>query len=336
MVTTRDSRSAFVADSFGAIFEYALGTGSPRFEKKISFQTNGASPNQPPSPAEISPLGLALTPDGHYLVAAAGSGAVVFDVANIERRHSRSSSWVIGHFRSKGQEAIEVAVSPDGKYVFVTLEDSDDLAVFDLRAALRKGFHRSDLVGTVPLGVAPVGMALSPDGRYLYVTSEGRSEGTLTTLDISMAERSPSRSIVSTVDAGCSPVRVVATSTYVYVTARGSDSVLEFQAADLVDDPAAALLNEVQVGETPVGLALVEQDRALVVSDSDRFAAPGQGADLAFVSIGSGGSLQLEGYLSSGSFPRDMAASRNGRWLVVSNYLSSQVEIVDLSTLPHT
>ena len=103
--------------------------------------------------------------------------------------------------------------------MFVSLEDTDQLAVFNLKKAERSGFGSADLVGYVPTGVAPVGMAISPNGRYLYATSEASTqtgtEGTLTTIDLRRADEQPSRSVVSTVWAGCSPVRVVATGSSV-------------------------------------------------------------------------------------------------------------------------
>jgi DNA-binding beta-propeller fold protein YncE len=120
------------------------------------------------------PLGLSLTPDGRYLVAAEGSGAAVLSVARIENTKVPSSQWAVGTFSSRGQGAIEAAVSADGRFVFVSLEDSNELAVFNLGRAARLGFGRSDLVGYVPMGVAPVGMAISADGRYLFAHLRGR------------------------------------------------------------------------------------------------------------------------------------------------------------------
>jgi DNA-binding beta-propeller fold protein YncE len=336
VAVSANSKTAYVADSSGAVYLYALGSGAPTVDRVDSFRVKSVD-GIPPQPG-ISPVGLALTPDNHYLIAAAQTGAVIFNTAYLSQGHSGLPSWVTGTFQSHGQGAIEAAVSPGGDYVFVTLEDSDELAVFDLKRALARGFRPSDLVGMVPLGVAPVGIAVSPDGHYLYVTSEAASssqnEGTLTTINLARAETTPSRAVASTVSAGCSPVRVVATPTSVYVTARGSDAVLEFSAEGLIDDPAAAFRGDVRVGEAPVGLALVDRDRAIVVADSDRFAAPGAGANLAVVAVGGGGSMSLDGYMASGSFPRDMAVAPDGKTLVVSNFGSSQVESVDVSELP--
>jgi DNA-binding beta-propeller fold protein YncE len=74
--------------------------------------------------------GEAITPDGRFLLAAAGSGAVVVSVARAERGQPGS---VLGSLTSPGGAgAVEVAVSPDGRFAFVTLEDSGTMAVFNL------------------------------------------------------------------------------------------------------------------------------------------------------------------------------------------------------------
>src|ERR1039457_1282129 len=49
-----------------------------------------------------------------------------------------------------GGSAIEVAVSPDDRFAFVTLEYSAEIAVFDLNRALTRGFGPSDFVGHDP------------------------------------------------------------------------------------------------------------------------------------------------------------------------------------------
>jgi DNA-binding beta-propeller fold protein YncE len=334
---TADGRTGFVADASGAIVVYSLNGATPTLEEVDAFRTERSGQAAPPPFGGVSPLGLSLTPDGRYLVAAEGSGADVFSVAALERKGAPRFTWSVGQLRSGGQGAIETAVSADGRYVFVTLEDSNVMAVFDLGRALRRGFGPSDLVGTVPLGIAPVGMAIAPDGRRLYVTSEATAShqqvGTLTTVDLARAERRPAHAVISTVSAGCSPVRVAATDTSVYVTARGSDALLAYNAKDLVDDPASALDGEVQVGEAPVGVVLVDHDRSAVVADSDRFSTSGEGASLAVVTT-AGGGMALVGYVKAGSFPRDMAVDRQGNAVLVGNFSSGQLEGLDVQTLP--
>ena len=282
-------------------------------------------------------IGLAASPNGRDLVAAGGSGATVLSLVRMEQPSSPPSSWARGTLSSDGRDAIEAVVSPDDSTTFVTLEGSHEMAVFNLSRAERSGFGPPDLVGYVPLGQLPVGMAISPNGHYLYVTSETATpterEGTLTTIDLRRAEQEPSHSIISTVWAGCGPVRVVASGASVYVTARESDQVLQFSATDLASHAATALTAHVEVGAAPVGLSLVDHDRLLVVSDSNRFGL-GATSNLAVVSTNDTASLGLLGYVKAGGFPRDMAVSGDGKNLVVSNYGSGQVEDVLVATLP--
>jgi DNA-binding beta-propeller fold protein YncE len=285
--------------------------------------------------------GLALTPDGHHLLAATDSGAVVLDTAALE---SGSSGAVVGSLAApSGGGGIEVSVSPDGHFAFVTLEGSADLAVFDLQAALSAGFGTSHFVGTVPLQEAPVGMAISPDGRYLYATSEAagvgpRQQGTLSVISLSRAEVDPAHSVLAIVTAGCQAVRVVTTGngSVVWVTARASDPLLGFSAAKLLSDPAHALVATVAVGEAPVGLAVLRSGNLIVVANSNRFGTQGATASLSVVNVTTAlaGGPAVVGEITAGHFPRQFASEPNGRTLLVTNYDSGQLEAVDVSALP--
>ena len=290
-----------------------------------------------------TPQGEQLTNDGRYLLVADGSGAVVIDVARAE---DGAAGAVLGTLSSPaGRGAVEVAVSPDDRFAFVTLELSDSLAVFDLHKALASGFGPADFAGTVPLGTAPVGLAVSPDGRWIYATSESakgaataQAAGTVTVIGLRQAETRPADAVAGTVPAGCSPVRVVtsADGKVVWVTARGSDAVLGFSAAALRTDPGHALLARVQVGEAPVGLALSGDGQRLVVADSDRFSAKGATANLAVVNVKAAlaGRPALLGLIPAGAFPREMTVIPRTDTLLVTDYLAEQVQAVNLATAP--
>jgi DNA-binding beta-propeller fold protein YncE len=293
------------------------------------------------------PAGLTVTPDGRYLLAAVGSGAVVISVACAERG---AAGAVLGTLSTPGHgaqdgSAIEVAVSPDGQFAFVTLEYADQAVVFNLGDALRDGFSAARYVGSVPLGQAAVGLAISPDGRWLYATSEIAARatghpggpGTLTVIDLRRAESDPVSAVVATVDADCQPVRVItsADGSEVWVTARASDDLLCFSAARLAADPVHALVAIVRVGEAPVGLAAARGGALIVVADSNRFNTGGAVADLDVVNVAAAlaGRQAVAGHISSGSFPREMALLRDST-LLVSNYGSNQLEAVDTASVP--
>ncbi len=345
VTVTADGRWSFVAlTGSGSVGVFRVqGPGVPALARQVS--TGG------------QPLGEALTRDGRYLLVADGAGGAA--VISVSRAEHGEAGALLGTLSAPaGSGAVEVTPSPDGRFAFVSLEDSDQIAVFDLRQALTRGFGPSDFVGTIPAGVAPVGMAVSPDGRWLYATSEiapgaprpapagpgtGPSgvllaEGSLTVISLRRAETDPAGSIVSTVEAGCSPVRVITSADggVVWVTARESDRLLGFSAARLLTDPARSLVASVPVGEAPVGLALVDGGTRIVVADSNRFGAPGAASSLAVVNVAAALANRpaLAGYLPAGGFPREMALEPDGTTLLVANFSSQQLEAVGVAGLP--
>ena len=287
--------------------------------------------------------GVVLSPDSRLLLVADGeTGAVVVSVAAAE---SGANGAILGTLSGPGAQdggAIEVAVSPDGRYAFVSLESASQIAVFNLTAALAHGFGPGSYIGDIPTQIAPVGLAFAPDGRWLYSTSEARNSasqvGTLEVINVAQAESDPARSVVARVRAGCNPVRVTtsANGSIVWVTARASDALLAFSAATLRANPRSALLADVAVGEAPVGLALVRDGSLIVVADSNRFDVNGQHASLAVVDVhyALAGRPALLGYLRAGTFPRDVAANPAGSAVLVANYVSGQVESVNVADLP--
>jgi len=299
------------------------------------------------------PLGLpreageSLTPDGRYLLIAAGNSAIVVDAARAE---AGTPHAVLGVLAVPGvslrdemkASAIEVSTSRDGRFAFVSLEYDDAVAVFDLHLALRNHFRRSGFVGLIRLGHAVVGSAVSPDGRWLYVTSEigagplrADRPGSLSVIDVRRAESDPAHSIVAGAAAGCQPVRVAVSpdGRYVWVTARGSDTLLSFSAAELRRDPQRALVAAVRVGEAPVGLALIDHGREAVVADSNRFGASGAGANVALIDTQDAldGKASLRGTVRSGAFPRELAVEPNDETVLVTNFDSAQLEAVDFA-----
>jgi DNA-binding beta-propeller fold protein YncE len=155
-------------------------------------------------------------------------------------------------------------------------------------------------------------------------------------ISIARAERDPAHAVVARADAGCQPVRVVvsADGRTLWVTARASDRLLAFSAARLLGDPTDALEASVPVGEAPVGLALVNHGRDVVVADSNRFLALGQHAALTVVDTAAAlhGQPAVIGSLPAGRFPREMSLEPGGRTLLVTNFVSGQLEAVDVTT----
>ena len=123
VAVTADSQWAFV--SLGAsVGVFRLAGVHARLIRRIGV------------PEAWQTLGDVLTPGGQYLLVADDSGgAVVISVAAAEHGGKHP---VVGTLASPGglkDGSIEVAVSPDGRYVFTSLEDIGDIAVFSLAEA---------------------------------------------------------------------------------------------------------------------------------------------------------------------------------------------------------
>jgi DNA-binding beta-propeller fold protein YncE len=281
--------------------------------------------------AEHAGKTLTLTPDGKFLLAAAGSGAVVVNVAEATQG---GPDPVIGTLASPdGGGAFQTVISPDGAFAFVTLQNSGNMAVFNLKAALSHGLTTSHFLGYVKLGSQPVGM----DSRngLIYVANLG---GTLSIVSMQKAETDRAGAVLGTVAVGCGPARTLlsADGSVLWVTARQSDELLGFAVARLLSDPHHALIAKVMVGEVPLGETFADGGRRIVLVDSNLNNLKTAVANLAVVDTASAlaGRRALLGYVPTGLLPRAVAVEPGGSALLVSNQNSSQLQALRVADLP--
>jgi serine/threonine protein kinase/DNA-binding beta-propeller fold protein YncE len=285
--------------------------------------------------------GLALTPDGKYLLAAGNDDVTVISVQEAEQGAANPVAGVLdAHVAHAG--AVGVAASPDGKFAFLTLQNTTHMAVFNLAKALSSGFNAGDFVGFVPLGVQPVGIGTSPDGKWLYVTSFQKAPGpspapgTLSVVSLPDAETKPATSVKAVVDAGCSPARVITDKSTVWVTARDSNALLAFSAARLVSDPKHALARKVPVGLSPIGLTFADGGKRILVADTNFNTNPKASGDLAVVSTASAlaGKPALLGIIPANGQPRQLALGDHGASVLMANQVSRDFQTLQVSDLP--
>jgi DNA-binding beta-propeller fold protein YncE len=291
-------------------------------------------------PAEGQLTGMALSPDGHVLAAANGAGATLFDTAKLIAGADKPA---LGYLNDRpGAGSIYTAFTPDQHLLFVSDERAQALTVYDF-AGIFAG-RGVKPVGEIRTGDAPVGLALSPDGKRLYSTSEvaspsggcsengGRNhgEGVLLVIDVARAATDPSAAVLSRVSAGCSPVRVALSPDggTVYVTARGQNALLAFDAAKLLDDRDHAQIAKIAVGSSPVGVA-VAKDK-LFVTNSNRF---GGGANQSVSVLNARKLSAAQASIPAGGFPRELNLTADGNTLLVTNFASGTLELVDLARL---
>ena len=306
-----------------------------------------------PRPVRTIPLpaaaasGLAVTHDGRLLLAAVGRGAVVIDAS---RASEAGSGAVLGRLMAPrsgaaaGGGGAEVAVSPDDRFAFVSLEGAGVIAVFDLGAAATYRFRGGGFVGTIKLGISPLGLSVSPDGRLLYATSElagghaGRGHGSLTMIDLRRAETDPAHSVLAVAAVPCHPVRVAASpdGRVVWVTARTGNELLGFSLTSPLGRPRLALAAVVPVGAQPIGLGVVDGGARVIVADSNLQGRRGPAASLTVVDAAAAlrGQSAVLGTIRAGALPSEVALAPNQSTLLVNNSASDQVEAVDVTRLP--
>jgi YVTN family beta-propeller protein len=308
-------------------------------------------------PTDASPTGIVLTHDGKWLIAAAGATIVILDVP---RMIVGASDAVRGSLTlDDGAGAIYANVTADDRYLFVSLERAQSIAVVDLVKLHAGAKADSALVGLIPVGNAPIALTFSPDERYLYTTSqaapprlgwpvackpEGANQatavpnhpkGAVFIVDVGKATTNPTTSVVGAVAAGCNPVRLVLSPSgdRAYVTARNSNALLVFDTPKLLSDSANALIATVPVGTAPVGVAVIDSGRKIVVTNSNRFGGSADDhQDLTLIDAGkiTAGAGAVIGTIPAGAFPRELSLTKDGRTLLLTNFASKTLQLVDV------
>lgn len=309
---------------------------------------------------EGDPTGMVMTHDDKLLIVADGDYVVFMDVNRMIAGRGDPILGFISDAESSG--SVYVNVTADDKFLFVSDEEVETITVINLQKARAEGFKESAIVGKIPVGIAPIALTFSPDQRWLYTTSqiapksfnwpieckpEGQDpatttprnpQGAIIVVDVARAETDPANSVAARIPAGCSPVRMAMTpdGERVFVTARNSNALLGFDTSKLISDSEHALIGKVPVGTAPVGVAVVNDGKLVIVTNSNRFAANQKARQTLTVidatKVSSGQSAVM-GSIPAGIFPREFGYSTDGRTLYVANYISKEIEVIDLTRL---
>lgn len=351
-----------IASKDGCWLFVSLTSANPRSANGVAMlsRADGRITLQKVFPVEASPTGMAITHDGKLLIVADDEHVVFMDVM---RMTSGQGDPILGYFSDgRNSGSIYVNMTADDKFLFVSDENAEAITVINLEKARAEGFKETAIVGKIPVGIAPIALTFSPDGKWLYTTSqlapkslnwpiackpegadstsskEQYAQGAIIVVDIARAQTDPAKSIVANVPAGCSPVRLAISPSgdRVYVTARNSNSLLAFDTNAMRGDVEHAQVGKVSVGSSPVGVAVVNDGKFVLVTNSNRFAKD-QTARQTLTVIDAGrvgeGEAAITGSVPAGIFPREFGQSPDGKTLFVANYNSSELEVIDLNRL---
>jgi YVTN family beta-propeller protein len=200
----------------------------------------------------------------------------------------------------------QLAVSADGKRLYIASEDTGRAIVLDAASGKQ--------LGSLPVGGEPEGVTLSRDGKFVYVSSE--EEHRIAVID------SAKNTIVTTFAVGQRP----------RFTEFSDDGALAFVSAEndgtitIVDAKHHKVLRKIQLQgplTRPVGMAISHDSKRL-------YTVTGRGKNLLAIDIATGAVLAS---VEVGARPWGVALSPDGRTLFTANGNSNDVTVVDAATL---
>ncbi|MFI6495243.1 beta-propeller fold lactonase family protein [Streptomyces sp. NPDC050564] len=204
-----------------------------------------------------------------------------------------------------GNSPAGVAVSPDGRRVYVTNFSSDSVSVIDTST-------NRTVDNPIPVGDSPSGVAVSPDGRRVYVTNNDSAS-------VSVIDATKNRTVGSPIPVGDTPEGVaVSRDGRVYVANGKSGSVS-------VIDPATnrTMGSPIPVGRFPSGVAISLDGRRVYVTSM-------KPASVSVIDTATnrtvGSPIPVE------KRPTGVAVSPDGHQVYVTNFSSDSVSVIDTAT----
>ena len=157
-------------------------------------------------------------------------------------------------------------------------------------------------------------------------------------VDVEGATHDPGNAVVGAVSAGCNPVRLVTSPSgdIAYVTARTDNVLLAFDTRKLLTDPAHARIGRVPVGDAPVGVAVLNDGARIAVTNSNRFGTSNAAQSLTIIDAEKimHGEAAVLGTVPAGVFPRELRVTEDQRTLLLTNFGSMNLAVIDVPRLP--
>jgi YVTN family beta-propeller protein len=266
------------------------------------------------------PRGLKVSPDGRLLyVALSGSPIAGPNVDESKLPPADKGADGIGvvdlaalkllHILRGVSDPEQLAVSADGKHLYIASEDTGRAIVMDAVSGKQ--------LASLAVGGEPEGVTLSPNGRFVYVTSEEHHQ--VAVIDTS------SNKVAATVTVGQRP----------RFTEFSDDGALAFVSGEndgsitVIDARAQKVLRVMKLPGAltrPVGMAISHDSKLL-------YTVTGRGKNLLAVDVASGKVLNS---LEVGPRPWGVAISPDGKTLFTANGSSNDVAVVDATSFKIT
>jgi DNA-binding beta-propeller fold protein YncE len=222
----------------------------------VNPSTGALSPKTPATVAAVAdPWGVAITPDGKsaYVTGDSGPGGVSqYDVDSLTGALSPKTPATAA--TGSSGFSIGVAVTPDGKSVYVTNESDGTVSQYDvnpLTGALSLKFP-----ATVATGPAANSVAVTPDGKSAYVTNGANN--TLSQYNIDPLTGALSPKTPATVATGVAPrgVAVTADGKSAYVANEVDNTISQYDVNPLTGALSPQTPATIATGNLPIVIAV--------------------------------------------------------------------------------
>ena len=267
-VATGSTPSAMVlAPSGSALFVANSGTNDISAYSVKSDGTLTAGSTTPTG--GMTPLSISMDSAGHFLFVAnqglqidPASGTIsVFAVQDAALTAVPGSPFRVAELgASSGTGPAGVAVTPDGKFLYVSNQFDGTVTPFSVNAS---GVLTRGLV--VPVGTAPSGLAITPNGGFLYVANSSTVSGFAICNQIVTSCNDPTAPdgvltalTGSPFSSGLGPVFIVAAPSgkFLFVVDRLSNQVSQYKIATGTGVLTANTQATISTGANPVWAAL--------------------------------------------------------------------------------
>jgi YVTN family beta-propeller protein len=262
-------------------------------------------------------LGLAFAPDGRRFFVSGGDDneVMVFDFA--EGKAEQSGKIILGSAdyhklddrdraaarrQGLGEFAFPagVAVTPDGKRLYVAENLTHKVAVVDL--ATRQ------VIAKIAVGEYPYDCEASSDGKRVYVSNWGsRSVAVIDTAD---------NQVINNIPVGDHPndLELTRDGRLLYVANANSNtvSVVSTEQMKEIEAISTALHPKSPIGSTPNAVALSPDEKTLYIANADN-------NDVAVVNVAKRGNSEVEGFIPTGWYPTSVRVSKDGKRIFVAN-----------------
>jgi YVTN family beta-propeller protein len=209
-----------------------------------------------------------------------------------------------------GRRPTGVAVSPDGRVVYVTNLESHDVSVIETAT--------NTVTATIPVGRFPWGAEATPDGQHVYVTNLGCPD------DVSVIETATNTGTVTIPVGDCGigtsgtlyGIAATPDSRYVYIVRWAKNRV------SVIDTTTNTIVGSISVGDDPIGIAISPNGRRAYVTNI--------GSD--DVSVVNTRTNTVVANISVGNFPVGVSVTPDSQRVYVVNALSDNVSVIDAAT----